>query len=125
MYLVNMKSSSVTLILTGIIAAAAVVIMVLMYQIWLAGPEDARLTEVKVQTQIDNIAWYSSAYKVAFVAALGVLLISVLFISYSVAKSRLKKASVHTYKIGKYNEVVVHEKDLSLAAPIAMGLMNA
>ena len=57
MYLVNMKSSSVTLILTGIIAAAAVVIMVLMYQIWLAGPEDARLTEVKVQTQIDNIAW--------------------------------------------------------------------
>ena len=99
--------------------------MALMYQIWLAGPEDARLTEVKVQTQIDNIAWYSSAYKVAFVAALGVLLISVLFISYSVAKSRLKMASVHTYKIGKYNEVVVHEKDLSLAAPIAMGLMNA
>ena len=125
MYLVNMKSSSVTLILTGIIAAAAAVIMVLMYQIWLAGPEDARLTEVKVQTQINNIAWYSSAYKVAFVAVLGVLLISVLFISYSVAKSRLKKASVHTYKIGKYNEVVVHEKDLSLAAPIAMGLMNA
>jgi hypothetical protein len=40
-------------------------------------------------------------------------------------RAHVKRASVHTYRIGKHNEVVVHEKDLSIAAPIAMGLMNA
>jgi hypothetical protein len=42
-----------------------------------------------------------------------------------VGLAKVRQASVHIYKIGKYNEVVVHHKDLSLAAPIAMGLMNA
>ncbi len=42
-----------------------------------------------------------------------------------VGLATVRRASVHTYKIGKYNEVVVLHKDLSLAAPIAMGLMNA
>ncbi|MBD3309032.1 helix-turn-helix domain-containing protein [candidate division KSB3 bacterium] len=119
-----MKSYA-TLVLLGVVVVATVIIIALMYQIWIAGPDDARITEAKVRTQVDNIQWYSTAYKIAFVAVLGVLLISVLLISYSVAKSRLKKAAVHTYKIGKHNEVVVHEKDLSIAAPIAMGLMNA
>ena len=120
-----MKTSSLTLILVSVITLMTVLSIFLMYQLWMAGLEDARLTEAKIQTQIENLKWYSSAYKVAFVAVLTVLLISVLFLAYSVAQSRLKKASVHTYKIGKNNEVVVHEKDLSLAAPIAMGLMNA
>lgn len=121
----RMKTSSLTLILVSVITLTTILSIFLMYQLWVAGPEDDRLTEAKIQTQIENIKWYSAAYKVAFVAVLTVLLLSVLFLAYSVAQSRLKKASVHTYKIGKNNEVVVHEKDLSLAAPIAMGLMNA
>ncbi len=40
-------------------------------------------------------------------------------------RKNVKQASVHTYRIGKYNEVVIHENDLNIAAPIAMGLMNA
>ncbi len=114
-----------TLLLLGVIILASLIIITLMYKIWIAGPEDPRVTEAKIETQVEDIRWYSTAYKVAFVGVLGVLLISLLIVSYSLAKSWLKKASVHTYKIGKYNEVVVHEKDLSLAAPIAMGLMNA
>jgi hypothetical protein len=47
---------------------------------------------------VENIYWYSTAYKAAFIAVLGVLLVSALMISYSIAKSRLKKAAVHTYK---------------------------
>ena len=117
--------SHITMILLGVMVLAAVILIGLMYQTWIAGPEDDRITEAKIETQVKNIYWYSIAYKVAFIAVLGVLVISVLMISYSIAKSRLKKAAVHTYKIGKHNEVVVHEKDLSLAAPIAMGLMNA
>ncbi len=119
-----MKSYA-TLMLLGIIILAAVIIIAVMYQVWFAGPDDERLREAKIHTQEKNIYWYSTAYKVAFTTVLGVLLISVLMISYSIARSKLKKASVHTYKIGQYNEVVVHEKDLSIAAPIAMGLMNA
>lgn len=119
-----MKSYA-TLMLLGTIVLAVVIIIALMYQVWFAGPDDARIREAKINTQEKNIYWYSTAYRVAFTAVLGVLLISVLMISYSIAKSKLKKASVHTYKIGQYNEVVVHEKDLSIAAPIAMGLMNA
>ncbi len=41
------------------------------------------------------------------------------------AAATLKRARVHIYRIGAQNEIVVHEKDLSLAAPVAMGLMNA
>ncbi len=119
-----MKSYAMVLLL-GVIVLAAIIIIALMYQIWVAGPENDRITRAKIETQVKNIYWYSTAYKVAFVALLSVLLVSVLLISYSIAKSQLKKAAVHTYKIGQYNEVVVHEKDLSIAAPIAMGLMNA
>ncbi len=111
--------------LSGVIILAVIIILALMYQIWFSGPEDRRIREARVETQVENIYWYSTAYKVAFVVVLAVLLISMLIVSYSIAKSKLKKAAVHTYKIGQYNEVVVHEKDLSLAAPIAMGLMNA
>ena len=102
-----------TLLLLGVIILASLIIITLMYKIWIAGPEDPRVTEAKVETLVEDIHWYSTAYKAAFVGVLGVLLISLLIISYSLAKSWLKKASVHTYKIGKHNEVVVHEKDLS------------
>ncbi|MCP4405765.1 MAG: hypothetical protein GY801_51770 [bacterium] len=117
--------SYVTILLLGVVVLTSVIVIGLMYKIRIAGPEDPRVLEAKIETHVEDIRWYSTAYKAAFIAVLGVLLISMLLISYSLAKSKLKKASVHTYKIGKHNEVVVHEKDLSIAAPIAMGLMNA
>ena len=42
-----------------------------------------------------------------------------------VGLAQVRQASVHIYKIGKYNEVVVHHRDLHLAAPVAMGLITA
>lgn len=51
--------------------------------------------------------------------------LSIFIIAAGIHRARVKRASVHTYRIGQYNEVVVHERDLSLAAPVAMGLMNA
>jgi hypothetical protein len=39
--------------------------------------------------------------------------------------AKVRQASVHIYRIGEYNEIPVHHKDLSIATPIAMGLMNA
>ncbi len=116
---------SVTIILLGIMILTSVIIIALMYKIWIAGPEDPRILEAKIETQVKDIHWYSTAYKVAFAALVSVLLISALLLCYTLIKIRMKKASVHVYKIGEHNEVVVHEKDLSLAAPIAMGLMNA
>jgi plasmid maintenance system antidote protein VapI len=112
-------------ILLGMLVVFAISLIAFMYQNWSVKVEDERITQAKVETQVNDIYWYSTAYKVAFAAILVVCLVSILLLSYSIARSRLKKAAVHTYKIGKHNEVVVHEKDLSIAAPIAMGLMNA
>jgi len=116
---------SLKFILLGMVVVFTISIAVFLYQNWSNKIEDSRIMEAKIETQVRDIYWYSTAYKVAFTAILVICLAAVLLLSYSIAKSRLKKASVHIYKIGKYNEVVVHEKDLSIAAPIAMGLMNA
>lgn len=53
-----------------------------------------------------------------------VVLGGLVFVS-CVGLAKVRRASVHTYKIGKYNEVVVHHRDLHLAAPVAMGLITA
>ncbi|MCP4936976.1 MAG: hypothetical protein GY927_22915, partial [bacterium] len=49
-----------------------------------------------------------------------------LFIGIPIGLYRLKakKAAVHGFEIGKHNKFVVHENDLSIAAPLAMGLMT-
>jgi hypothetical protein len=112
-------------ILLGILIVFVLGLLFFMYQMWTTSIEDSRVTEVKVNTQLKDIPWYSTAYKIAFVAILIVCLVSILILSYGIARSRLKKSSVYTFKIGKYNEIAVHEKDLSIAAPIAMGLMKA
>lgn len=113
-------------IILGVLIVFSISIVMFMYQDWTTKPEeDPRIAEAKTKTKEQDIYWYSTMNKIAYVAILVVCLASVGMLTYSIAKSRLKKASVHTYKIGKYNEVIVHEKDLSIAAPIAMGLMNA
>ena len=69
-----MKSYA-TILLLGLVVLACVIIITLMYKIWIAGPEDPRITETKVQTQVEDIRWYATAYKVAFIAILAVLLV--------------------------------------------------
>jgi len=112
-------------VLLGILLVFAISIAVFLFQNWSTDSEDSRITEAKVETQVRDIYWYSTAYKIAFIAILAICLVCMLLLSYSIATSRLKKASVFTYKIGKHSEIGVHEKDLSIAAPIAMGLTNA
>jgi hypothetical protein len=112
-------------ILLGILVVFVMSLVFFMYQIWTTSIEDGRITEAKIETQVRDIYWYSAAYKVAFIAILAVCLVCMLLLTYSIVKSQLKKASVHTYKIGKHSEIGVHEKDLSIAAPIAVGLTQA
>ncbi len=88
-------------------------------------PKSPKLAEAEEEQKIANIFFYGAAKQVLFVSISSVILLSVLIMSYAYSRAKIKQASVYTYKIGKYNEVVVHEKDLSIAAPIAMGLMNA
>lgn len=111
----------------GLIILTWLIVMIVTIKIIVSdkSQEDLRLLYARQETEINNIYYYNAVKQVLAVAAPSVLLLCVLMISYSIARTRVKKSSVHTYKIGKYNEVVVHERDLSLAAPIAMGLMNA
>ncbi len=51
--------------------------------------------------------------------------LSLLILACGLHRASVKRASVFTYKIGQYNEVMVHERGLRLAAPVAMGLINA
>lgn len=66
-----------------------------------------------------NLRFYGAVFLLALIG------LSLLIVASGLHRAAVKHAAVHTYKIGKYNEVVVHERDLSLAAPVAMGLMNA
>ena len=117
---------SIKYVLLGILLVFAISIAVFLFQNWSTDVEDSRITEAKVETRVQDIYWYSTAYKVAFIVILAVCLVCILVLTYSIATSHLKKASVITYKIGKHSEIGVHEKDLSsLATPVAMGLTNA
>ncbi len=46
------------------------------------------------------------------------------FVVIMVSLRVLKEASVHTYKLGADREIVVHERDLSQAAPAALSLLG-
>ena len=66
----------------------------------------------------DQAVFYGS------IVAMSSLCLSVLIVAWGIHRERVKKASVHAYQIGN-SSIVVHERDLSLAWPIATGLMNA
>ncbi len=65
-----------------------------------------------------DLSFYGAAGAMTAACLSGLLLAS------GMHRAQVKRASVHTYRIGQ-SEVVIHERDLGLAAPIAMGLMNA
>ncbi len=88
-------------------------------------PKSPKLAAAEEAQRIDDIVFYGTAKQVLFVGTSTVVLLSVLALTYAYSRAKVKQASVYVYRIGKHNEFVVHERDLSLAAPIAMGLINA
>lgn len=83
------------------------------------------ITQAERSEKLANIHFEGGVYR-SVIVALPVSLVGILLLSIiGILHIKHKQASVHTYRIGKYNEFVVHEKDLAIAAPLAMGLMNA
>lgn len=94
-------------------------------------PIDDRITERSTQMEIEKIDLRRQHLQrnadVCFYGAVGLLAslsVSVLIVASGLHRAKVKQASVHLYKIAE-SEIRVHERDLSLAAPIALGLMNA
>jgi GTPase SAR1 family protein len=80
-------------------------------------PEKARL-------DIERVKLYADTYLYGLVFLIGCTGLSCIIVVTGIHREKVKRASVHTYKIGQ-SEIIVHEKDLAMAAPIAMGLVNA
>ena len=74
--------------------------------------------------RIANLRFYTTFWQIAWIATGIVALITVLLVAVSVSRSQVKRASVHLYKVGA-SEIVVHERDLALAWPVVLGLVNA
>ena len=82
-------------------------------------------TQERTRLDIERVKLYAdvSLYGICFlIGCTG--LAGIIFVS-GLHREKVKRASVHTYQIGQYNTIVVHERDLSIAAPVAMGLVNA
>lgn len=93
--------------------------------------EDPHVTQARVQKELakirieqrhlqrnDWLFFYGTIAVVAMACLCGLIL------SIGVHRAKMKQASVHTYRIAN-SEFVVHERDLSLAWPVASGLVNA
>lgn len=89
--------------------------------------EKARITQLehdKLNLQRSHLKRNADLWFYGSVGVLSAISLSVIIVAAGLHRERVKRASVHTYRIGS-SEVVVHERDLSLAWPIATGLMNA
>lgn len=60
----------------------------------------------------------------AWAGVVSSLCLSVVIMAVGWHRAYVKRVQVHTYEIGG-NKIIVHERDLALALPIATGLMNA
>lgn len=92
---------------------------------------DARVQEQATQLEIDKLELQrqhlrrnADLWFYGVIGGLSVAGLSGLIISSGLHRAQVKRASVHTYKIGT-SEIQIHERDLALAAPVALGLMNA
>lgn len=74
--------------------------------------------------RIENLRFYTPFWQIVCAATVTVVLVTVLLVAVSSSRSHVKRASVHLYKVGQ-SEIVVHERDLALAWPVVMGLVNA
>lgn len=84
-------------------------------------PEDPRLTEVKVQTKITEVLFYSEAKKWVFIGSFSLLGICLLMVSIGI----YHKKSVHVAKVGKYSAIPVQYRDLPSLSPVLIGLATA
>jgi hypothetical protein len=82
------------------------------------------LQREKFIVQREHVRRNADAWFYGVVGFAGVFGASGLIVATGMHRAQVKQAQVHTYKIGE-STVVIHERDLSLAAPVAMGLINA
>lgn len=78
----------------------------------------------KIALQRAHLRRNADLYFYGIAGLLGAACLAALIIASGIHRAQVKRASVHTYTIGK-STVIVHERNLGLAAPIALGLMNA
>ena len=86
------------------------------------------IVHAEVTTRLGNIYWFAWGGRLFFGGSALIVLIGgggFVYAKVKQTKAKARRESTYVYKIGEYNEITVDEKDLSLAAPIAMGLMNA
>lgn len=124
-----MSSKYYAPVFTGFFLTVSVVVA---FQVLNPDPKhDVRVQEQATQLEIDKLTlqrqhlrrnadlwFYGCAGGISLVG------LSALIVASGVHRAQVKRAQVHTYRIGT-SEVVIHERDLSLAAPVALGLMNA
>lgn len=112
--------------LLGILVVFVAGTFILLYQDVTAQREEPGVTEAKRKAREQDVYWYSTVNRIAYALFLLAALVGAAALTYSIAKARLKKAAIHTYKIGKHSEVSVHENDLATVGPqVAIGLTQA
>jgi hypothetical protein len=80
--------------------------------------------QAKAQLDLERVKLYSDIYLYGVIFLVGSTGLSGVIFVTAIHRERVKRASVHVYKIGA-SEIVVHERDLGMAAPVALGLVNA
>lgn len=117
-----MKPKLISLIILAVFVGSAILIASLR----LSPPQKSiRLLIAEDEAAINWTYFKLKAGQTLYIVVPSALVIGGLVFVSCVGLAKVRRSSVHTYKIGKYNEVVVHHKDLSLAAPVAMGLITA
>jgi hypothetical protein len=118
---------------TPVVSAFFVAVVIIVTYRTISGPPpvDPEIADAQKRLQLDHITlrrqhlqrnaelWFYGA-----AVALSAAVLSALIVASGVHRAQVKRAQVHVYEIG-HSKIVVHERDLSLAWPIATGLMNA
>ena len=82
------------------------------------------LSLARLDLQRRNLVRNDAAWFYSSLAVISTMCLSLVIVAAGVHRERVKKAAVHTYKIGQ-SEIVIHERDLSAAWQIVIGLVNA
>ncbi len=83
------------------------------------------IQEAEINEKLKNVMAEGLAFRIFLFGAIALALGLPLLVVVGLIRAKNKKASVHTYRFHGDTEVVVHEKDLHIAAPVAMGIVNA
>lgn len=112
------------------VAGIAVIVLILLTAVSVARllpqpHKSQRIIQAEITETLKDLAFYGRLKRVLAAGVPAVICLTLLICASGVTLAHIKRASVHLYEIGEHNKIVVHERDLSIAAPIAMGLMNA